>query len=79
MLNRLTGALLAVSLTLGAAPAAARVTPASIEPRRAAAVGSAQFEEWGAQAYILAAVVVGFAFWGLIELLDDNEEEVSPE
>ena len=40
---------------------------------------NAQFAEMGPAAWIVGAIVVGLVIWGIVELVDDdNDEPVSP-
>ncbi len=40
---------------------------------------NAQFAEMGPAVWIVGAIVVGLAIWGIVELVDDdNDEPVSP-
>lgn len=67
---------------LASAPAVAQTATAPA-PATESQIGSkganAQFAEMGPAAWIVGAIVVGLAIWGIVELVDDdNDEPVSP-
>jgi hypothetical protein len=71
-------AAVAATALLSAAPAVAQASAAPV-PAVEKASGSAQFEDMGPEMWLLGAVVLGLAIWGIVELVDDNDEDpVSP-
>jgi hypothetical protein len=73
-------ACLAAAAILASAPVLARTAaplPAA-ETNLGAEGGSTLFTDWGTAEYAIAAVVAGLAIWGIVELVDDNDEPVSP-
>jgi hypothetical protein len=77
-MKKIVSAVAAAAL-LSAAPAVAQATAAPV-PATETGQGSAQFDEMGPAVWILGAVAVGLAIWGIVELVDDDDEEepVSP-
>lgn len=79
-MKKIVTAMTAAAL-LATAPAVAQTAaPApAAEPALGSKGESAQFEDMGPAAWVLGAVVVGLAIWGVIELVDDGDEDpVSP-
>lgn len=71
---------LTMAALVAAAPAVAQATAAPA-PAAETSLGSqgesAQFENMGTGGYIIAAILAGLVIWGIIELVDDDEQ-VSP-
>ena len=66
---------------LAASPAVAQVASAPVpatESTAGAEGANAQFEEMGPAIWIVGAIVVGLAVWGIIELIDDNDDDDLP-
>lgn len=80
MLNKKIAAVVAASVMMASTPAFAQIAPAAVQPKTEQVAGNAQFEDWGTEAYVIAAIVGALIIWGFIELIDNNdEEEISPE
>jgi hypothetical protein len=79
MFNKKIAAVVAASVMMASTPAFAQVAPAAVQPQSEQVAGNAQFEDWGTEAYVIAAVVGALIIWGFIELLENNDDEaVSP-
>lgn len=69
---------LTAAALMAAAPAVAQAAAAPA-PAVEKSTGSAQFEDMGPAVWVLGAVLVGLAVWGIIELVDDDDgDPVSP-
>lgn len=69
----------AVALVASAPAVAAAGAPVPASETTLGAKGeSRQFEDLGVAAYIAGAVLLGLVIWGLIELIDDDGDTVSP-
>ncbi|HEV2746074.1 MAG TPA: hypothetical protein VGW34_02090 [Allosphingosinicella sp.] len=77
--NKLT-AIVAASVMMASTPAIGQTAPTAVQPQTEQVAGSAQFDEWGTEAYIIAGIIVILLIWGAIEIFGDGDEEViSPE
>ena len=71
-------AAVAATALLSAAPAGADALAAP-GPAGEKGSGGGQFGDMGPEMWLLGAVVLGLAIWGIVELVDDNDEDpVSP-
>jgi hypothetical protein len=78
MLSRKLTALLAASMIFGSSAAVAQsAQPASTAVARAAAPTQNGSQLEGTTIWIIGAIVVGLAIWGIIELTDDNNDNPS--
>ncbi len=82
MLARKLTALLAASLLFGSSAAVAQsaqpLSLAQSAPVRAAAPTGDSNQLYGTTIWIVGAVVLGLAIWGIIELVDDDNNPSSP-
>ena len=77
MFSKSLTALVAASLVAAPALAAPRTAPKPTAEKIAG--GNALFDEWGTEAYLIAAVLTGLAVWGLIELSREGDQTASPD
>lgn len=81
MLSRKLAALAALSLMTASTVAHAQSSAQalSVAPAAAPVQGANELEGGGATIWIIGAVVLGLAIWGIIELTsDDDDEPTSP-
>jgi len=82
MLSKTLTALLAASMAFGSSAAVAQsaqpLSLAQSAPVRAAAPTEDSNQLYGTTIWIIGAVVLGLAIWGIVELVDDNGRPSSP-
>jgi hypothetical protein len=79
MISKTFAAIAALSMVAASGPAAAQ----SLAPPTAVQVGepvadASALEGKGPAFYVISAIVLGLIIWGIIELIDDEEDSISP-
>ena len=64
---------------MATAPATAQIAAAPTPAPEARLGSNGESAQWRTEYYVIGALLLILAVWGLVEILDDNNDSVSPD